>query len=226
MLLSERIEILILYYQNGETAGGALDAYRKKHKTKTATGPWSRAAVGNLVRKFETSGSVHDAPRRRSARLVAQRTNQIQEEVHTVAQAAPRGESSVRDISRRTGIPITTVWRTMRYELKLYPFKMQHVQELQPGDYQRRLEWAEYLLWAMEVDADYTKKILWTDEASFYLNGHVNTKNCVIWSQENPHATYQTPVRSKKVTVWCGFTSNFIIGPYFFEERVGGNFFV
>ncbi|NSX83578.1 hypothetical protein GOM44_04430 [Wolbachia endosymbiont of Atemnus politus] len=58
----------------------------------------------------------------------------------------------------------------------------------------------------------------WTDEAHFHLQGHVNTQNCRIWATENPLATHSVPLQPAKVTVWCGFTASFILGPFFYEE--------
>jgi hypothetical protein len=59
---------------------------------------------------------------------------------------------------------------------------------------------------------------MWTDEANFYLCGQVNTHNCRIWDVNNPHAFLEAPLHAEKVTVWCGFTSDFIIGPYFYQK--------
>ncbi|GFU26599.1 uncharacterized protein TNCV_1837271 [Trichonephila clavipes] len=56
------------------------------------------------------------------------------------------------------------------------------------------------------------------DEAHFHLSGTVNTHNCRIWDTENPHTFQEIPLHSPKVTVWCGFTATFILGPFFFEE--------
>ena len=52
-------------------------------------------------------------------------------------------------------------------------------------------------------------------EAHFYLSGHVSTRHCIIWSQDNPHSFGATPLHS----VWCGFTANFILAPAFFENQ-------
>ena len=38
-----------------------------------------------------------------------------------------------------------------------------------------------------------------------------------IWATEAPHAVHELQLHSPKVTVWCGFTAEFIIGPFFFE---------
>ncbi|GFV86879.1 uncharacterized protein TNCV_2198311 [Trichonephila clavipes] len=67
----------------------------------------------------------------------------------------------------------------------------------------------------LEVDPEWPWNILWTDEAHFHLDGSVNTHNCRIWETDNPHSTLQVPLHSPKVTVWCGFSSSFILGPYF-----------
>ena len=72
----------------------------------------------------------------------------------------------------------------------------------------------------MQVDATWPWQILCSDEAHFYLNGGINTRNCRIWAANNPHACMQEPLHSPKVTDWCGFTASFIIGPYFYEENV------
>ncbi|GBM17472.1 hypothetical protein AVEN_193766-1 [Araneus ventricosus] len=60
--------------------------------------------------------------------------------------------------------------------------------------------------------------IFWTDEAYFHVHGHGNTRNCRIWAMENLSGHQPVPLHSEKVTVWCGFTASFIVGPSFFEE--------
>ena len=61
-------------------------------------------------------------------------------------------------------------------------------------------------------DADFgKKKIIFSAEAYFDLGGYVNKQNCRIWGTENP----------KRVTVWYGFWSRGIIGPFFFENKLG-----
>ena len=78
--------------------------------------------------------------------------------------------------------------------------------------------------WACErlaEDADFGIKIIFADEAHFDLGGYVNKQNCRIWGTENPHAYIENPTYTKCVTVWCGFQSNGIIEPFFFENEQG-----
>ncbi|GFW74902.1 uncharacterized protein TNCV_2677701 [Trichonephila clavipes] len=42
--------------------------------------------------------------------------------------------------------------------------------------------------------------------------------SCRIWDTENPRTFQEIPLHSPKVTVWCGLTATFILGPFFFEE--------
>ena len=68
----------------------------------------------------------------------------------------------------------------------------------------------------------------WQIKSSFQIwrsfwswRGYVNIKNSRIWGTENPHAYIEKPTHPKRVTVWCGFWSRGIIGPFFFENEHG-----
>ncbi|GFV10275.1 transposable element Tc1 transposase [Trichonephila clavipes] len=53
------------------------------------------------------------------------------------------------------------------------------------------------------VVPDFHKRILFSDEAHFWLNGYVNKQNCRIWSEANPQVYVETPLHPEKLTVWC-----------------------
>ncbi|GFW72054.1 transposable element Tc3 transposase [Trichonephila clavipes] len=47
---------------------------------------------------------------------------------------------------------------------------------------------------------DFHKRILFSDEAHFSLNGYVNKQNCRIWSEANPQVYIETPLHPEKLT--------------------------
>ncbi|GFU04869.1 uncharacterized protein TNCV_1290011 [Trichonephila clavipes] len=73
------------------------------------------------------------------------------------------------------------------------------------------------------VVPDFHKRILFSDEAHFWLNGYVNKQNCRIWSEANPQVYVETPLHPEKLTVSCALWAGGIIGPYFFKNDEGHN---
>ncbi|GFT00276.1 DUF4817 domain-containing protein [Trichonephila clavipes] len=84
----------------------------------------------------------------------------------------------------------------------------------------RFVEWAQN---EIVVVPDFHKRILFSDEAHFWLNGYVNKQNCHIWSEANPQVYVETPLHPEKLTVWCALWAGGIIGPYFFKNDEGHN---
>ncbi|GFW69904.1 uncharacterized protein TNCV_1403571 [Trichonephila clavipes] len=64
----------------------------------------------------------------------------------------------------------------------------------------RFVEWAQN---EIAVVPDFHKRIWFSDEAHFWLNGYVNKQNCRIWSEANPQVYVETPLHPEKLTVWC-----------------------
>ncbi|GFX49493.1 hypothetical protein TNCV_4901351 [Trichonephila clavipes] len=62
----------------------------------------------------------------------------------------------------------------------------------------RFVEWAQN---EIAVVPDFHKRILFSDEAHFWLNGYVNKQNCRIWSKANPQVYVKTPLHPEKLTV-------------------------
>ena len=67
----------------------------------------------------------------------------------------------------------------------------------------------------LENYSNFYRKIIFSDEAHFRLNGFVNKQNMHYWS-DNPHVLNEPSLNGEKMTVWCGLWAGGIIGPYFF----------
>ncbi|GFX38123.1 transposable element Tc3 transposase [Trichonephila clavipes] len=91
------------------------------------------------------------------------------------------------------------------------------------NDHQARRRFVEWAQNEVAVVPDFHKRILFSDEAHFWLNGYVNKQNCRIWSEANPQVYVETPLHPEKLTVWCALWADGIIGPYFFKNDEGHN---
>ncbi|GFX70946.1 uncharacterized protein TNCV_1689291 [Trichonephila clavipes] len=89
------------------------------------------------------------------------------------------------------------------------------MQTLKPQDEKTRLQIACLFLARMEVDDAWPWKILWSDEAHFYLDRAMNTQNCRKWGTSPLNILHQKPLQNDYVTAWSGFTAEFILEPFF-----------
>lgn len=122
-------------------------------------------------------------------------------------------------VGRRLGLPPSFIRNILHGVLNQYPYKLQSCHQLLPSDTVEREAFARWAFSKIEQDPSWVFNILWTDEAHFSLQGDVSTHNCRIWVTSNPRVYTEKPLHSPKVTVWCGFTGSFIIGPLFFETQ-------
>ncbi|XP_035232211.1 uncharacterized protein LOC118204000, partial [Stegodyphus dumicola] len=74
---------------------------------------------------------------------------------------------SVRSAARELDMPISTVYMVIKKKLRLHAYKVQIVQVLEPDNRPRRMD----MLRRIEDDAEFLKRIMFSDEASFHLSG-------------------------------------------------------
>ncbi|EFN83109.1 hypothetical protein EAI_07498, partial [Harpegnathos saltator] len=60
-------------------------------------------------------------------------------------------------------------------------------QELAERDFDRRNEFCDEMIRRCNNDNTFLDNIIFSDEASFELNGTVHRQNCRYWNNENPH---------------------------------------
>ncbi|GFX32815.1 histone-lysine N-methyltransferase SETMAR [Trichonephila clavipes] len=68
------------------------------------------------------------------------------------------------------------------------------------NDHQARRRFVEWAQNEIAVVPDFHKRILFSDEAHFWLNGYVNKQNCRIWSEANSQVYVETPLHPEKLT--------------------------
>ncbi|GFX76329.1 hypothetical protein TNCV_592921 [Trichonephila clavipes] len=79
------------------------------------------------------------------------------------------------------------------------------------NDHQARRRFVEWAQNEIAVVPDFHKRILFSDEAHFWLNGYVNKQNGRIGSEANPQVYVETPLHPEKLTVWCALWAGGIL---------------
>ncbi|KAK9872165.1 hypothetical protein WA026_016219 [Henosepilachna vigintioctopunctata] len=105
-------------------------------------------------------------------------------------------------------------------DLCLNPYKIQLTQ-LKSNDHAQRTYFAEWIIEHQQMDADFSSKIIPSEEAHFHLDGFINRQNCRFWGSENHHVVVEKQMHPQCVTVLRGFWAGGIIGPYFFGNEAG-----
>jgi len=211
LALSARIKIVQTYYAEAHSLTRTWRALRREEDLRRGLSKW---AIRRLINKFERTGSVRWASKRRRTPSSAH-----ERAVVDVTNALSAGEpNSTRRLSRGTNVPRTTVQRILHQELHLYPYKIQLVHQLKRGDKAQRLAFCHWLLSSCETDPLFLQNLIMSDEAKFHLDGVVNKANCRVWSTENPHVSVERVQFAPSITVWCGVSAKAILGPFFFEE--------
>lgn len=177
----------------------------------------NRTTVWKTYQKFLRTGSVADAPR--SGRPVSVTTNENMETVALALVEQPN-QSAVR-LSGELQISDRSLRRMLkRMHYRVYRPRLVHA--LHEDDFDRRLEFCEWYLGCSQDDRRFQHSILWSDEATFKLNGTVNRHNCVYWNDQNPHVFMEKELNLPGVCVWAGIHAGGLVGPYFFEGHVTG----
>lgn len=207
---AERIQIVKWYaiHENASEVARQFQAHYDQN-------PPTRTNILNLVKKFDETGSVQDEPRSGRPRSVS--TDENLERIRAAFQHSP--ETSTRRASLELNLARTSLRRMMK-ELGLKPYRPHLLHALNEDDPDRRCEFADIFLNLVAGDSSLPDRIVWTDEAIFKLNGHVNRHNCVYYAVENPHIVITEEMNAPGVTVWAGIWSGGIIGPFFFRDTV------
>ncbi|GBM39932.1 hypothetical protein AVEN_250250-1 [Araneus ventricosus] len=185
---------------------------QRNFHTKFNKPPPSRNGILSWHKKFLETGSVLDKPR-------SGRPSTSDTDVERIREAFTRSPTkSTRQASIELGVARSSIRDVLHKRLHFKPYKMQLVQQLKPSDLSIRFNFAVEMLHRIDVDNDFLQLIIFTDEATFRVSGHVNKHNTRIWGSENPHFIIETVHDSPKVNVWCGLISDRVIGPFIFAE--------
>ncbi|XP_026827071.1 uncharacterized protein LOC113562299 [Ooceraea biroi] len=127
---------------------------------------------------------------------------------------------STRNIENEHGIPQKTVSRVLRF-VKFHPYHIVLTQQLQAGDFNRRLQFCNWARNQYRRDPYFFMHVLFTDEATFTNRGGLNRHNCHYWSNNNPQWQRSVEYQHQwSINVWGGIIGTHVIGPHFFEGHL------
>lgn len=173
--------------------------------------PLTRRSISQWVENFKTTCSVL----KRHSSSIPSVSDEYVEAVCQAYQWSPT--KSIRTGSHELGLHSTTIHSIMRKRLRLYEYKMQLIQKLQPNDKPCRPVFAIEMLDHIDNQPTYLSWICFTDESMCHVSGKVNKHNCRIWGSKSPHTARawqrERERESPKGNVWCQKLKSRVIGP-------------
>lgn len=211
----ERIEVLMMlgYGDRMRTQTEVCELFNNKYPNRA---PISQSVVSKIEKKYRDLGHVRDNYTQGRPRI----SEDVQLNVLLAAQENPH--SVTRSLATENNICQATVLNYL-HKNKWHPYRVQLVHELNEDDPDRRTEFCEIMMNRCIEDPQFLRRIVFSDEATFTLNGHVNRQNCRYWAKENPHWIMECHTQyPQKVNVWAGIVDNRILGPFFFDGTLNG----
>ena len=203
------------YYSSGNNASEAA--------RKAGENPPHASTVMRLICKFEESESVADGTW--SGRPSVSKSKDFQRVVlQEIDSNTPTSTCRIAhqiSVASDYDVSHVTVFNTLK-ELSCKPYIPCLFHALNEDDPDMQKQSCEIFEEMFRADPSWINNIIWSDEAIFKLNGHLNCHNCVYWNATNLHYMIEKNVNLPGLTVWCGISSVGIIGPYFFDGCVTG----
>ena len=120
---------------------------------------------------------------------------------------------SVRALSLQLDIDQTTVWRILRKDLMMFPYKAKTTTSLLP---RHKLERIEFSRWLLEQPEDFPDIIIFTDEKNFEEKTRPNKQNERYWAPVDPEVLDDCRVvGGRKVMCWAAIIDGRVIVHWF-----------
>ena len=182
--------------------------FRRTYRTQAP----ARNSILRWDENFQTTGGVE----RRQGHGRPATSSEVQQTILRYFNTHPR--RSIRRAERDLSIPRSTIHVILRRRIRMFPYKLRIVQQLEARDYVARRAFAAWCLENLESDENFMSRIIFSDECVFHVSGKVNKHNVRIWGTERPHDTREHEAHSPKVAVWCALSTNQVVGLYYFDS--------
>ncbi|GFS97232.1 t-complex protein 1 subunit delta [Nephila pilipes] len=204
-----RVFIVLQIARCDENVKAVQRAWQEKFHNKNYP---NKRTMARLYAKFKRIGSVEDDKKAMATATATVVTDGAKQVVDDFFAADPT--RFVRRAAEMLGIKRTSLQRIMK-ELELSPYKIQVTQPLNEDHTQRRSEFPQLMLEKLQTGEIDVKKIWFSDEAYFTLDGHLNKQNYRYWGRERLEITVVRSLHPKKFLVWCAISSH---GHWFMQD--------
>lgn len=217
MSLSERERITLLMMRGwGEYVRPYAEVTHLFNETFPDRNPISKSTAQYTVTRFLETGTVKD--RARSGRPTT--VTDIDGSLDILQSFIENPNTSVRSAAQTHEISRESARKVIK-KSGFKAYRVSLLQELSEDDFDRRVEFCDIMMNKIDERHTLLDNILFSDESTFMLNGHVNRHNCRYWSDVNPHWMLQCHTQHpQKVNVWAGIVRNSIIGPFFIDGNL------
>jgi hypothetical protein len=211
----EAKKVVEFYYANDNSPTQAARCFNNWAHGNNSMTVIIKKNVIDVIKRFERDTAFDKITRRRPSLL--KNEDVVFDVLGTLGKQPGK---SIRTCAEENQLSVSVTHRIARKVLKLQPYRLTLTQSLSEYDKIVRIQACHHLL---EVLTD-EKLIVYSDEASFRLDGHVNRWNYRVWDYERPDEFYmQQKQGSSHVTVWAALTRKHLFGPYFFPATVTGD---
>lgn len=179
--------------------------------------PISQGTISKIEKQFRELGHV------RQIKKVAANAISDNTKLDVMLEFKENPHNSGRKTAQLMNVSHSSVFRILK-ENNMHPYKLIPAQELMEDDFDRRTYFCEQMMAMLGNNVIQLEDVLFSDESTFTLHGHVNRQNCRYWSDENPHWMREECTQyPEKVNVWAGIVRNHIVGPFFIDGNLNGN---
>jgi len=131
--------------------------------------------------------------------------------------------NSIFDAVRDLGLGYSSIQKILKRN-NFFPYKIDIVQFLKDTDFQRRIQFCEWLLTKTQEDDNFLKTIIWSDESKFTKNGIFNRRNSHLWALEKPtEARVSNFQESWSFNVYCAIKDNEVAVLKFYDGNLNGS---
>jgi transposase len=178
--------------------------------------PIVKSTVQKTIKRFEETDTIQDKVKTGRPKSATNETKSLE----TLQMFIENPHTSIRNVAEAVDVSSSSIERILD-TYKFYPYKIHLAQELSEDDFDRRMEFCDVMMRRLDENEDFSKCIVFSDEATFMLNGVVNRHNCRYWSDENPHWMREVRTQNpQKLNVWAGLFGRQIVGPFFIEGNL------